>query len=189
MPIDRVPPYLIDGVRLSNPERIQEALETGDAGQLLDSALQASQLLEEWAEDSEFWDSASDALADDLPDADFDDYRDEEREIIATSLDGDYKLANAILVELPSPSAQRRPNPEQAREIVLILRTECHAATSEPPKRAKWRTARVLRRVFKAFGGGLAIAADIVAPDPTFIVKVASVWGGVDLILDAADIG
>jgi hypothetical protein len=41
--------------------------------------------------------------------------------------------------------------------------------------------------VFKAAAGGVLIAAEIVAPDPTVVVKVASILGGADMIIDALE--
>ena len=99
---------------------------------------------------------------------------------------GDRRLAGAVLLDAPLRS--RQPDPEQAKQVVVILNVQCQEVVEERPSRKRsWRAARVLRRVFKAVGGGLLVAADVVAPDPTMIVRVASVWGGVDLILDAVE--
>lgn len=56
----------------------------------------------------------------------------------------------------------------------------------EPSASRLSRAVKMFRRVFKfkAAGGGILVAADIVIPDPQ-IIKIASIWGGVDMVLDA----
>jgi hypothetical protein len=182
-----VPTYLIEGVRLTDPERVRQALDDADDGQALALVGAAEQALDALAGDDEFWGAASDNLPDQLPLDALEDSLDEERELLANALGGDYRLADLILVELPF--RQGESDTERARQVVVILQHQCREVIEEAPsRRRKWRAVRLLRRVFKAVSGGLLVAVDIVLiPDPTGIVRVASVAGGVDMIIDAIE--
>lgn len=184
--MEDIPPYLLDGIRIADPERIAQALDAHDEGSLVDSVMAAREVLDTWAGDEDFWDSTAQNLPQDsLSQAGLEEILDEEQELLARAI-GDRRLASAVLLDAPLRS--RWPDPQQARQVVVILNVHCQEIIEEKPSRKRiWRAARVLRRVFKGVGGGLLVAADIVAPDPTLIVRVASIWGGVDLILDAVE--
>jgi hypothetical protein len=184
MPLESVPSYLIEGVRITDPDRLREALDTDDETRASSDLEVAGQILGVWAGDNEFWGDTAERLPRAPPATTLDDILEEEQEVLAGALGGDRRLAELILLEAPLRSG--RPNAQGARQVVVILRDQCREIASEPPTRKRrWRTLRALRRVFKAVGGGVLIAADIVAPDPTQIVRVASIWGGADMIIDA----
>lgn len=193
MALEKVPPYLVLLLRVGDPERLGAVVSAEGHEQLSEDAVAAVEALEAWVADDEFWSATVEHLQPDLvrltADLDEDLLHDQELEILTEGVAGDRRLATLILLEMSDvpPRANGR-DPYRARDAVARLRAQCHRAAGMPPTpRRRWRLARVLRRAFKAAGGGVLIAADIVAPDPSMIVKVASVLGGVDMIIDAVD--
>lgn len=89
--------------------------------------------------------------------------------------------------EMTEPMRDLKPNGVElwrAREVVVIIRDQCEyeLAASKGPFRM-WRALRLAKRAFVALGGGVLIAADIVSPDVTGILKVASIVGGASAIV------
>jgi hypothetical protein len=184
MPLTEIPPYLLEAIRTA---RIDVAVEAAEKEQYLDAIGQLGGRLEAWAADDNFWNSTAEVLnrQQGISPSDLQSHLDEERQLLANALGGDSQLATMILLE--APLRAERPNLEAARIVVVNLRIESGQVVSEKqPRRRLWRAARFIRKAFKGVGGGLLVAADIVIPDPTMLVTVASVWGGVDMILDAA---
>lgn len=178
MPIEEVPPYLIETVRDTHPDVVAGLVADGkDRPEVLIGARNA---LERWANDSEFWNEVDAAFQSTTMDGNLD----IESQVVSAALEGDRRLAEAIILE--APTAVDRPR--AAVQAITIIREQCDHVLEQPPTPGRlYRTARILRRVFKAAGGGVLIAADIIAPDPTGLVKVASIWGGLDMIIDAAN--
>jgi hypothetical protein len=184
MSLDRVPPYLIDALRILDPDRVQEVLADDRAGDLELEGV--TERLAAWVRDGEFWEGLAENLPDTPPAVPLEDSLDQERVVLADALGGDFRLAGRILLEAPLRSEW--PEPDRARYVVMILHGQGQELLTEPPSRRRaWRIARLSRRIFKAVGGGLLVAADIVAPDPTMLVRAASVWGGADMIIDAIE--
>lgn len=186
MPLEQVPFYLIDGVRQTDPDRLAEAMESDDESQAFAALEAGSNALAELARDEALWAAASEAISDRAGEAQAVEELDlkVELKVLAGALDGDQKLAAKILVEVPlDPSGA---DPQRAREIIVVIRNQCEHELASPKRSSgKWRALRLAKRAFKALGGGLVIAADIVSPDVTGITKVASIVGGIDVITDA----
>jgi len=155
MALEVVPSYLTQAVRIADPERVTRALLTGGDEWLTSTAvLGAAETLGAWADDAEFWNSVAEELPQEVPGYMLQDHFDEEQELLANALDGDHRLAWLVLLDAPLRAA--RPSPQQARQVSGILQRECHQVAEEPRTRKRaWRAARLLRRVFKAAGGGL----------------------------------
>jgi len=198
-----VPPYLIELLQHLDRDDLGDALASNNAErELVRLAIDAESKLSEWSDDSQFWNSMSRFIA--SPGAvtsepiqmdrrvDFAELLDDEVEIaiLSNALQGHDQLANTVLLEAPTFF---RPitNPqvaENVKEAVVQINVKVTVALNAPPtQRRPWRLAKTLRRVFKAAAGGILIAADVFVPDPTLSVRVASVAGGIDMILDAAE--
>jgi len=186
VPLENVPPYLIRILFLTDPERLRELVAAGAEWLEPQDLRTVADALDTWLADDEFWDMASEYLESQEPvDLAFEEFFEREYEILTAGLGGDERLAALILLE--APLRVYRANPERAREAVARLNAQFRQAVEQSPSRARtWRVARVLRRLFKAAGGGVLVAADIVVPDPTLIVQTASITGGIDMIIDAA---
>jgi hypothetical protein len=183
MTLERVPDYLAELVRRTDPEVLRELLEGERATERL-GLDGIAELLATWLGDAAFWTSIDDERPDTPPTVPLEDSLDDEAEVLAAALGGDPRRARLILLEAPLRSV--RPNPKQALRAVETLHRHCNEVTAEAESHRRfWRGARTMRRIFKAAGGGLLVAADIVSPDPTVILRVASIWGGADMIIDA----
>jgi hypothetical protein len=178
MAIYEVPPYLIRSVRDTAPEAVGERLADGGES-LPDLLAEARDTLDRWSDDFEFWQAVEESYRSTTLDGNVE----VESQILAEAL-GDRRLADTILLEAPTAVSK----PQLAVQAVIVIRHQCGQVLEQPPSRGRlYRAGKVLRRVFKAVGGGVLVAADIVAPDPTMLVKVASIWGGLDMIIDAAE--
>lgn len=186
MPLEQVPSYLIDGVRQTDPDRLAEAMASDDESQALAALEAGTYALAELARDDALWAAASEAIGDGAGEPQAVDQLDLKVEltVLTGTLDGDQRLAAKILVEVPLDSSGA--DLQRAREIIVVIRNQCEHELAAPKKPSrKWRALRLAKRAFKALGGGLVIAADIVSPDVTGITKVASIVGGIDAITDA----
>lgn len=187
MALQRVPQYLISGAERTAPDRVLRALDDADDSLVIGALADAAEILGTLSHEDELWNSATNALAEEGPPRELEEYMDEEREVLAQALGGNYRLADEILASVPMRATER--DPDRARQIVVVIQHQCEGILGEPPSpRRKWLAVRVLRRAFKAIAGGLLVAADIVVPDPTIvIIRVASIAGGLDMIIDAAE--
>jgi hypothetical protein len=196
-----VPPYLIELCRQLDPNSLARALESNHSERgLIDLAIDTQVKLADWENDDDFWDRLSRFLDSRNNIVSSDDPRfspeslgvllDDEVEIaiLSNALAGDERLTTAVLLESPTSVRLRTgiAMPVIKNAVVQINRNLTIALNTPPTTRRRWRLAKALRRVFKGAAGGILIAADVVVPDPTFLVRVASVAGGVDMVLDAA---
>ena len=191
-----VPPYLIELFQHLDRDDLGDALASNNAErELVRLAIDAESKLGEWSNDSQFWNSMSRFIA--SPGAvtsgpiPFAELLDDEAEIaiLSNALQGDDQLANTVLLEAPTffPPITSPQVAEDVKKAVAQINENVIVALNAPPtQRRPWRLAKTLRRVFKAAAGGILIAADVFVPDPTLLVRVASVAGGIDMILDAA---
>jgi hypothetical protein len=187
-----VPPYLIELFKNLDRSALRRALASVDSErELVALAIDAQAKLDKWSNDQGFWRSLSTFLGEPLViDEPLGDLLDDEVEIaiLSGALLGDEQLAIAVLLEAPtSLSPVTTIDVENVQKAVVQINLNVTMALNAPPTpRRRWRLAKTLRRVFKGAAGGIVIAADVVVPDPTLLVRVASLVGGVDMILDAA---
>lgn len=135
---------------------------------------------QEWSEDSDFWESAALDFTDVvLSDDEVGTMLDHEQTVLARAIDP----VSATFIAATLPVGPPAHSVVEARGVVEAMAAEGAEIQAAPPGNTrKWKAFRFLRRALTVAGGGLAIAADIVTPDPTGITKVASIVGGVAAI-------
>jgi hypothetical protein len=190
MALEGVPDYLIELLRRTDLQVLRTYLETGEGLAPGDNE-RLAELLGRWAEDAEFWGMVEQAQpAEAAAGQSLDAILDQELDIVTQGLDGDESLALSALLEAPANVPTQPRDIQQARTTIIIIQQQVSVTQvipSEPPRR-RLKVVRVLRRVFKAAAGGVLVASDIfVVPDPTMLVRIASIAGGVDMIIDAID--
>jgi hypothetical protein len=184
--LENVPPYLIEVLRKVDPELQGRFVETAERLTQRDIQ-QLSDLLEQWVADGDYWNAFGQSLDNASQAQSLDTILDQERRVLIEALNGDERLADTILLELPS-QPRRKPDPQQTRQVIIVIQNQIQVVEPAPrgaPAGRRLRIARLLRRTFKAAVGGVAIAADIVVPDPSMIVRISSIVAGADLIIDA----
>ncbi len=183
MALERVPEYLVEILRKTDPELLARFLATGD--ELNDDDLhELEALLGQWLSDSDFWNALARQqtyVANAPPVQDVDPILDDELRILTEALGGDQRLAETVLVDFPSQVTTERRDPLRTQQAIVLIRQEVRViiqAPPTPPPTRRLRIVRGLRRVFKGAAGGVLIAADIIVPDPTiFLIRVASIAG------------
>jgi hypothetical protein len=178
--METVPDYLSHLVTLASmAKREQQEGVPPQLGIILEMSIG----LRAWADDDDFWASTRrefDPLS--VLRVDPDQFAEAEAEILTIALSGDEQLARVIVINM----SLRYPSgtPDDARGLVTQASGEGRRIAESPPEPIrKWSGWRYARRVFRGATGGLAIAANIVTPDPTLLTKVASIAGGVELII------
>jgi hypothetical protein len=162
--------------------------------ELINIALDIQSKLQDWQEDSEYWTALTSFLvnysAGPPPSRVAQDALDDEVEFVMLSRAlRDEPTATAVMLEVPPriDFTTPRSSGNAQSAVAQINRNVLTRALNDPQtSRRRWRIARALRRVHKGVAGGILIGADVVVPDPTLIARVASVLGGIDLIMDAA---
>ena len=170
MAMERVPEYLVDVLEVTDLGFRSAGVY--DPDDLMIRLSRGTESLGVWIDDDEYWSSLS-----------VDEYFATEVRVLTRELH-DQRHTLRIMEEQAQPVDFAR----KTRSAVQVVRDDNLEFINGPSRRGDHlgRSMRLLRRTFKAAGGGVLIAADLLAPDPTLIVKVASVLGGIDMILDAA---
>lgn len=196
-----VPSYLIELCQQLDPSALADALESNRSERrLIDLAIDTQVKLDNWVHDGGFWvplsrflENRNNNVLGDNPQSSpepLGELLDDEVEvtILSNALAGNQHLATAVLLESPTSVPPSPGIEDQAiRNAVVQINLNVTIALNTPPTpRRRWRLAKTLRRGFKGAAGGILIAADVVVPDPTLLVRVASVAGGIDMVLDAA---
>jgi hypothetical protein len=139
----------------------------------------------EWSEDGGFWDSSElGSTHVPLSDDEMGSVLDQEQAILAKVVDP----VNATFIAASLPLGPPAHDAAMARVVVTSMAAAGANIQETPTGPArKWRAFKFLRDALTVVSGGLAIAADIVTPDPTGITKVASIVGGVAAITSVVD--
>ena len=111
----------------------------------------------------------------------------QEVNLLKSYLGGDLQLATLIAMNV---MGARATNPYGARARVQSTGREGRHLSQQAERTDEFESAHLIRRAWKFSrkvvryaGGGLAIAADVLSPDPTGLTKAASIVGGVSAII------
>jgi hypothetical protein len=184
--MDQVPNYLVSLIILS--EQIATSLLEGDSvDQQVGRLSELSYGLDRWVADDEFWN----ALDEEYPRARemvrnrilTESYVEQEIDILTSHVYEDRQRATGIAIEVMGARAgtpqKARANVEATAARIQILVVQIPATPERSKVTRKRQVWKVARKVLRYAGGGLAIAADIVIPDPTLLLRAASIVGGV----------
>jgi ribosomal protein S8E len=193
--LERVPPYLIELVRRTDPQVLRQFVATGE-GLAPGDGQRLSDLLGEWLADRDYWRDLARSQGEMNGEVvNTDQILDGELELL-TDLLGDKTLAQTVLLQLPAQVKLQPVNPQQVQQNIIVIQQIVQVQVNpEEPASERLRVGRRFWRVFKGAAGGLAIGGDILmaiatVPTPTALVGIPaaaiSISAGAVLVGEAA---